>query len=92
MTNKEFKKALKKVYEQDIEHIIKPRYKDYTVTRRYRAQESKRAKQDKELLDRLAKADIDIEDVSFIALLHELKSAEVLKNVLCYVLKGDNET
>lgn len=89
MTNKEFKEAVKKVYDRDIEHIVKPKYRDFNKPWSYRAQEKKRAKHDKKLLDSLKEADINITDVAFIPLLQELRSAEVLKNVLCYVLKGE---
>ena len=93
MTAEEFKKALKKVYEKDLDKIIDGKYRDWTKPKSYISQEKRRAKRDKALLDLLSGLDNGIEGASFIAVLNEIKSAEVLKNVFCYMLlekKGDN--
>ena len=93
MKAEEFKKALKKVYEKDLDKIIDSKYRDWTKPKSYISQEKRRAKRDKAFLDYVTSLDNGIEGASFIAVLNEIKSAEVLKNVLCYMLsekKGDN--
>lgn len=89
MTAKEFKKALKKVYENDIDKIIDHKYKDYTKSRSYISQEKRRAKADRAFLSCVAKSDLGIEEAPFIVVLNEIKSADVLRNVICYMLKGE---
>ena len=93
MTATEFKEALKKVYEKDLDKIIAQKYRDWTKSKRYLAQEKKRAKRDKEFLDHVART-CEIDRASFIGLLNEIKSAEVLKSIICYMLsekKGDEK-
>ena len=90
----EFKKALKKVYEIDLNKIIEQKYRDCTKPKRYLAQEKKRAKRDREFLNYIASLDTGIEGAHFVPLLMELRSTEVLKNVICYMItakKGENE-
>jgi len=90
----EFKKALKKVYDNDLDKIIAQKYRDWTKPAKYLAQEKKRAKRDKEVLDYLASQEYGIEGAHFVPLLMELRSTEVLKNVICYMInekKGDKE-
>ena len=89
MTAKEFKEALKEVYEKDLDKIIEHKYNDYTEPRSYIKQEIKRAKLDKAFLDYYVKSDIGIEDMPYIVLLMEIKSTEVLKNVICRMTKGE---
>ncbi len=93
MTATEFKEALKKVYENDLDKIIAQKYRDWTKPKRYLAQEKKRAKRDKEFLDHVA-GTCEIDGAYFIGLLNEIESAEVLKNIICYMLsekKGDEK-
>lgn len=86
---KDFKEALKKVYENDIDKIINHDYKDYTKSRSYISQEKRRAKADKEFLKSIAKTDLGILEAPYIVMLNEIKSADVLRNVICYMLKGE---
>lgn len=85
----EFKEALKKVYENDLDKIIAQKYRDWTKPKRYLAQEKKRAKRDREILKYVEEnTNEGIAGASFIALVNEIRSAEVLKNVLCYMITG----
>lgn len=84
MTTTDFKNALKKVYESgELEKIINTSHKDYIgKSRAYVRHNRREAKELKEALDYMTERGDDIKNFSFIALLYNIDSAEILKTII----------
>ena len=92
MVKEEFTKAFKKVYQEgELDKMLNEEFDEYLSNAAILKAQRDDIRVLKETLDDMVKEGKDIEDIPFMALLMSINSAEVLKDVIIYMISIESE-